>query len=390
MVKVAWFNLWHKPFSAIVSIMLMVLGVGMVSLVLHLGNQIEGQFTRNLGGVDMVVGAKGSPKQLILSAMYHIDAPTGNIPRLEAERIMKHPMLEAAVPLAYGDSYKGFKILGTTPGYFSLFDAELAQGVLNDKNMEVVLGHRAAHALGLGLGGHFHGTHGTEEADEEHVHHGHAYEVVGILKPTGLAIDQLIICNIGTVWEIHGGADEGADQEYTAVLAKWKGPMAMLTLPRLINTQTSMQAALPSIEISSLIDQLGIGIRTLESLAWLIIVVSGLSVWLSLLGALRERRYELAIMRSLGAHPVQLFALVMVEASMIAIMASVGGLVLSRLLLWYLSLYMAETYHYELAGFVLMAKEIWLVALSMAVALCAALTPAALAYRTNVTKILSE
>lgn len=393
LLRVSWRNLWHRPFSTATSVLLMLLGVSMVSLVLHISKQLEGQFTKNIAGIDMVIGAKGSPKQLILSSIYHIDAPTGNISKAEADKVLKHPMVKTAIPLAYGDSYKGFKIVGTTKDYLDHFEATLADGVAFEKSLEVVLGAKVAERTGLKIGSYFHGTHGMEEADEEHVHAHHDYKVVGILKSTGLAIDQLLICNVASVWDIHadehGEASEN-EREYTAVLVKFSNPMGMMMIPRMVNENTNMQAAMPSIEISSLIDQMGLGVETLRLLAVLIIIISGISVFLSLLAALKERKYELAIMRSLGAHPLQLVLLVVYEALLIAIVSTLLGLVVSRFMLFYLGTYLDQNFHYSFDNIGILNEEYLLGILALAIGLAAALVPAFMAFRINISKTLSQ
>ncbi|MBI1182797.1 FtsX-like permease family protein [bacterium] len=395
LLRVSWRNLWHNPFASAVSVLLLTLGVAMVSLVLHLSKQIEGQFTNNINGIDLVIGAKGSAKQLILSSIYHLDAPTGNISKKEADRFMKHPLVKEAIPLAYGDSYRGYKILGTTNNYISFFKAELAQGRLFETDMEVVLGAHAANMLGLGLGDTFFGSHGMEEKDEEHTHKEHAYKVVGILKPSGLALDQLIICNIPTVWlihsnETHGGEEHNDDKEYTAVLLSCKNAMGMMQLTPMINRNTNMLAASPSVEISSLIYQMGLGVETLRVLAMLIILISGISVFFSLLNALKERRYELAVMRSLGASPLQLMAMVVYEALLIALISFIVGMALSRGLFWYLSVYLSQNYHYSFSTFSFISEEYQLALVIGGIALLASVIPAFIAFRTNISKTLAE
>lgn len=396
LLRVSWRNLRHKPLNTAVSVLLMTLGVTMVSLVLHLGLQIENQFLKNTAGIDMVVGAKGSPKQLILSSIYHIDAPTGNIPVKEVQKILRHPMVKSYIPMAFGDSYKGYKILGTKTAYIEHYEGTIAKGQLYEKDLEVVLGARVAQRLGLGIGDHFHGTHGMEEKDTEHTHEGHSYQVVGVLKGSGTVLDQLILCSVGSVWQIHDeghdhGVEDGAhEKEYTSVLVKFTSPMGMMALPRLVNQQTQMQAALPSIEINSLIHQMGLGIETLQLLAFLIISISGLSVFFSLLSALKERKYELALMRSLGAHPLQMCLLVIYEALLIALISLGIGLLLSRGLLTLLSGYVEDNYHYYFDQWGLIGEEYWLSGLTLLIALAASLIPAAMAFRVNISETLSD
>ena len=391
LIALSWKNLWHKPFSAIVSILLMSLGITIVSVVVHLGIQIENQFSKNAKDIDLVIGAKGSPKQIILSSIYHIDAPTGNIPVSEVAPFIKHPMVATAIPLAFGDSYRGFKILGTkVSDYLEHFEVGLSDGKKDINGMEVIVGWRVAERLGLSLGDHFHGTHGMEEEDTEHVHEGHSYTVVGILDECGLAMDQLILCTIESVWSIHEGHGASTQKEYTSVLIEFKNPMGMMQLPRMINEKSRLQAALPAIEINSLIHQMGIGIEALKLIATLIICISALSVFLSLLAAFKERKYELAILRSLGAYPWQLMLLIVFEALLIAGLSILLGGILSRGLFAVLAQYLDENYHYYFANVVLIKEELTLILYALGMAILAALIPSIMAFKLNISKTLAE
>ena len=196
----------------------------------------------------MVLGAKGSPLQMILSAVYHIDAPTGNIKLAQAQAWMKHPFVESAIPLAYGDSYKGYSVLGTTHDYINKYQAVLQQGKLNENDFEVVVGSTAAGILQLKVNDRFYGNHGDQNGE---THNAHAYVVTGILKPSGSVIDNLIVSNVASVWKMHdegdnedeqesnqGQEDESKQQEITAVLLKFRNPMGQVQFPYLINTNT--------------------------------------------------------------------------------------------------------------------------------------------------------
>lgn len=391
LLRVSWRNLRHKPFATSVSVMLMSLGIAMVSLMLHLSGQIDSQFKKNIKGIQMVVGAKGSPTQLILSSIYHIDAPTGNIDKEEVEKALGHSMVKSWVPLAFGDSYKGYKILGTTEEYLELYEAEMEQGRSFEKNLEVVIGAAVAERLGLGLGDYFHGIHGSNEKDTEHAHEHHDYTVVGILKPSGLVLDQLIICNIPSVWQIHeeeGGAEKR--KEYTSALVTFKSKMGQVIFPQLIQKDTNLQCAMPSIEINNLINQLSFGTETLRLLAVLIIIISSISVFLSLLSKLRERKYELALMRSLGAHPLQLCLLLLYEGLLIALVSGLIGIFSSRLLLLVISGYIDDNFHYSIQNMGFLEEEFVLLASSLGIALLASLIPALIAFRIDISKTLAE
>jgi putative ABC transport system permease protein len=144
MLKIIYRNLVYKPLNALLSLALLMLSVAIISLLLVAGKQVSEKLDNDLEAVDMVVGAKGSPLQLVLSAVYHVDAPTGNISKAEADKLAKNPLIESAIPLAYGDSYKGYRILGTTPAYPAMYKAELNVGAMFAKPMEVVAGAAVA------------------------------------------------------------------------------------------------------------------------------------------------------------------------------------------------------------------------------------------------------
>ncbi len=127
--KIAWKNFVRKPLSTALCISLLLFGVGIISLLLVIQNELEQKFERDLKNIDLVLGAKGSPLQLVLSAVYHLDSATGNIKLADARKIMESPQVKKAIPLAYGDSYKGYRILGTTTNYLKKYDAQLAQGL---------------------------------------------------------------------------------------------------------------------------------------------------------------------------------------------------------------------------------------------------------------------
>ena len=134
--KLSWRNITSSPLNTFLSLLLMTFGVGIISLLLLLNNQIKDQLNNNLRGIDMVVGAKGSPLQLILSSVYHVDNPTGNIPYLETLKLEKNPLVDLTVPLSYGDSYNGFRIVGTTKQYLKLYDTDLIKGKVWKNSME--------------------------------------------------------------------------------------------------------------------------------------------------------------------------------------------------------------------------------------------------------------
>ncbi len=416
LLALSWKNITAKPLSTLMSLILFALGVGMVSLLLLLNKQLEDKFEKNLAKINLVVGAKGSPMQLILSSIYHIDFPTGNISLKEANFVKKNPLVRKTIPLAMGDSYKFFRIIGTNHDYPTLYETELSEGKLWEKDFEVTLGAKVAKDLGLKLGDQFVSAHGFGEAIMQHEQH--KFVVAGILKPSKTVIDQLILTNIASIWKSHdhGANDdhnheghdheeghdhdhahdkkdtpqaEDLDKEITSLLVFFRNPIAAIQLPRLINDKTDMQAAAPAFEISRLNEMMGVGQRALRALALVIILVSGFSVFISLFNSLRERRYELAIMRVMGGSRGKLFALVILEGLIIAVLGFVLGILLSHGAMEVLAYYMQESYQYEFTGKTFMKEEWWLLVGSLLVGLVAAVLPAIQASMTDISKTLS-
>ena len=150
LARLSWHYLWSRPLAAVLNLLVLTLGLAAITLVLLVATQLDKAFERDLSGIDLVVGAKGSPLQLILAGVFHIDVPTGNIPLAEVQRLQAHPMVEQVIPLSLGDSYLGHRIVGTEPAYVAHYAATPAHGRLWQQPMEAVLGASAAQALAQG------------------------------------------------------------------------------------------------------------------------------------------------------------------------------------------------------------------------------------------------
>jgi len=204
--SLSWKNIINKPLSMVLSLTLFALGVGLIALLLSLNQQIQEKFEKNLAGIDLVIGAKGSPLQMILCNMYHIDAPTGNIPIKTSKAFLnpKHPLIKLSVPLSLGDSYKGHRIVGTTHTYVdSIFYGKIADGRLWNTSLEVTIGAEVARKLGLKIGDQFHSSHGFIDDGINTHDHGDGFKVVGILAANGSVLDQLILTSTQSIWEVH-------------------------------------------------------------------------------------------------------------------------------------------------------------------------------------------
>ncbi|MEM6964647.1 MAG: FtsX-like permease family protein [Bacteroidota bacterium] len=424
--KIAWKNIIHKPLNTALCISLLTFGVGIISLLLLMQHQLEQKFSRDLNNIDLVVGAKGSPLQLVLSAIYHLDAPTGNISLAEAKKIMNNPMVKEAIPLAYGDSYRGYRILGTTTDYVKKYDAQIQEGKLFSQKMEVTVGADVAQRTGLNVGTTFFGTHGDVRGGHVHDEENHAYSVVGILEKTNTVLDNLLLTNVESVWEVHTEHAEApptaldtlhattldlkhdhhehehdhdhdhdhsvitADSmDITAILLKYKTKMSILSMPRLINEQTNMQAVLPALEINRLFYMIGVGVSTLQLIAGGIMLMAGFSVFFGLYSRLKERKYELALLRTVGYKRSHLFTLLISEGILLALIGYIFGWALSRLGLHFVNHQAQHDFNLQFDnGWV--AGEGGLLLVTFAVGILAALIPAWQATQMNVSATLSE
>jgi putative ABC transport system permease protein len=450
LIKISWANIKFKPLNTTLSIILLAFGVGIISLLLLLEKQVTEKFDRNIKDIDFVLGAKGSPMQLILANVYHVDAPTGNINMEDAKKIVKNPMVKEAIPLAYGDNYEKWRIVGTTFKYPEHYEAELQEGRIFSAAFEVTLGSKVAKETGLKIGDKFTSVHGFDkaaEAGEDVHHHDNPFTVVGILKSNSSALDNLILTPIESVWLVHEGHDHenekmgegengetaeehnhdadtnqeseirnqeskirdsesvtGAElmkiqageslepkdtREVTAYLIKKRNPMAAMMLANAVKN-TNMQLADPAIEMNRLTQGFGIGISAMKAIAIVIMVLSFISVFISLYNSLKERKYELALLRTMGGSKATLFRLILQEGLILVIIGYIIGAILSRVWLLILSNSLEDNFHYELNEMGITSGEIVLLGVTLLVGMVASLLPALRALKMDISKTLSN
>lgn len=410
-------------------------GTGILCVLLLASNQIEQQLVNNSRGIDLVVGAKGSPMQLILSSVYHMDNPTGNIDYREAQALAANRFVKLAVPLSLGDNYQGHRIVGTDSSFLQLYGLQLAEGRLWQSDFEAVLGAGVAEKHGLKLGDQLYGAHGLSEAGS--AHGDHPYTVVGIVAPANNITDQLVLTNLASVWHTHeeghgdtsspapetghqskpanesdhdhhdGDHDHGGQtprqprfvksmmeglgssgREITSMLIQYRNPSAIALFPRMVNQSTNMQAASPAFESARLFSLLGIGIDSLEILAYVIMLMAALSVFISLYSSLKRRKYDLAIMRTLGASQGKLFGIVISEGILLTFVGAVMGIAVGHLIFHLIGMQAGNTVTL-LEAAILLPQEVWLLVIGMVIGFLAAVIPAIKAYRTSISQTLS-
>ncbi len=424
--KLALKNIMHKPLNALLGILLFTLGVGLVDFLIVMDHQLKEKFQKNLAEIDLVIGAKGSPLQMILSSMYHIDNPTGNISleSVKAFRNPKHPLISNTIPLSIGDSYNGFRIIGTEEKILETYKTELVDGAMWKEDFDVVIGSSVQKRLGLKLGDTFHSSHGF--VMEDHTMHDDVspFKVVGILGSSGSVLDQLILTNTSSIWAVHGieGHDHGdghdhedehdhdhdhADDghahddleaelpeelEITSLLVQFKNKKSYqaLNMLRGINENTDLMAASPALELNRLYDMMGVGTDALRNLALIIALVSALSIFVSLFNSLKERKYELAIMRVMGGSQGKLFSLMSWEGLIIGILGTLSGILAAHIFMEVFAGVLEHKYKYPFTGLNFYKEEIVLVVVALLIAFLASVIPAIKASRIDIHNTLAK
>ena len=398
-------SLKSRWLNSLLSVFLTAFGVMLALVVIQFSQHVQNRLSADGQGINIVVGAKGSPLQMVLSSVYHIDIPTGNIPYDQAKKLMKHPHVKTAIPLALGDNWKGYRIVGTTPEYMKHYGAELKRGEPWHKAFEAIAGS----AVGLNIGDSFVGAHGL--IGDGHVHEEEKYLVTGVMKPTGTVLDRLILTSLDSVLNIHGQEsvehakheshahdehkhhdhkehkheshahenehhdhkehkreshaheDEQHDHkehkheshahedkhhdhdhahdehkqhdhekraapEITALLLTTKSPIANINLPRKINRGSTLQAANPALELARLTSMLGLGSKSFQALATLLIIIASLSIFSGLAGSLENRMGDLAVLRAIGYSKRRVFKIITLEGMIITVSGTALGVVM--------------------------------------------------------------
>lgn len=424
--KLSYAYLKRRALNTFLNVLLLAFGIATVTILLLFSYQMEENLYNNAQGIDVVVGAKGSPIQLILSGIFHADSPTGNIRLSEAKELMNHRMVRTAIPLALGDNYKGYRIVGTTQDYQDHYGASIGEGQMWDHEFEVVVGYDVAMRQNLSIGDVIVSSHGLSDGGASH--DAHKLVVVGIFEKNGTVIDRLILTAVETMWGLHAYTVAGAvshedehnhdndqaiddghyhahgrditpdsylssefdNEEITALLIKYTSPLGAAQFPRFVNTQTSMQAAAPAYEITRLLNILGVGLDAIQIFGYILIFAAILAIFIALLNSMKERKYDLAIMRTLGASRTKLFTHIILEGVIIALLGSILGILLGHAAVEGIGIWMTQAQQFTISGYVIAPGELYLILLAVAVGIVAAFIPATQAYRTEISQTLSK
>lgn len=414
-----------RALNTALNVLILSLAVATLVVLVLFSSQMGERFTRDAKGVDLVIGAKGSPLQLILSSVYHLDVPTGNIPLATVETLRADPTVARAIPLALGDNFSGFRIVGTEPAYLDHYGAQLRDGRRWRAPGEAVIGADVARRTGARLGQRFVGSHGLAGGDDQG-HDERPFVVVGVLRPTGGVLDRLILTSVESVWDVHGiehgAAPHAADDhgqevlhqdhdahaeeaapptnashaaqhagpEVTAVLVSYRSALAAVRLPAFINRQTALQAAVPAVETTRLLSLVGVGVEAARGLAGLLMLTGGLSIFVALYTALRQREGDMAMLRVMGATPAQIFAQVVGEGLILAAAGGILGLALGHGVVAAAVAAFDRLQEVGLTAWRFEPAEAWIVLAALAAGAVAALLPALRVFSVDISRTLAR
>ena len=393
LISISWKSLQFNRLTFSLNVLLVAFGTGILTLLLLASTQAGEKLKGNANGIDLVVGAKGSPLQLILSSIYFIDFPTGNISLTDAQNLARNPMVKRAVPLALGDNYAGFRIVGTDTSYVNLYRLKLSKGRFWKNDFEVVIGSEVARIKKLKIGDRINGSHGL--SSDEDVHEENQNTITGILKPTGNMTDNLVLTSIESIWKMHGIEEDHEEpkhqskKEITSLLIQYRSRMSIVLFPLMVNKSTSMQAASPAKESARLFSLIGVGVETAKWFAIIVMLISAISIFVTLYNSLKEQMYDLAIMRVMGASQLKIFMIIILEGIILTVIGSVVGIFSGHVCLHMIG-YFQDSPQARLNGFYFMPEELYLAAGGFFIGILAAILPAFQAYRVDISQTISR
>ena len=337
--SLAWRSLRNRPVTSILTVAAVALSITLLLGVEQARRGMRESFTGTIKGTDLVVGARGGTLQLLLGAVFGIGSPTGNVPYNVYETWATHPAIKWTVPLAIGDSHRGFRVIGTTPGLFehwryrSSGTLAFAQGNVIATASDVVLGSDVAQRLGYTLGTKVTVGHGLNAVAGLGDHESHPFTVVGILKQTFTPLDRALFVTLDGIEAMHG--DDGAapsvfeDQPkaLSAFLVGTKTRFETLRLQREINQFKAepLTAVIPGVTLAELWRTLGAVEGGLRLVGALTIVVGLIGMLVALYSSLEARRREMAVLRAVGARPGMIVSLLVLECGLLTLLGCALG-----------------------------------------------------------------
>jgi len=347
----------NRKFTALLTIVSIAVSVTLLLGVEKIRKETRASFASTISGTDLIVGARSGSVQLLLYSVFRIGNATNNISWESYQEIADHPKVKWTIPISLGDSHRGFRVMGTNGDYFKFYrygpdrSLEFTEGRAFSSVFEAVLGHDVARELGYRLGEKIVIAHGASDISFVH-HEDKPFSVVGILKKTGTPLDRTVHISLEGIEAIHidwtGGtlmpglsisAEEAAKmdlepQVITAFLVGLRSKISIFSVQRMINeySQEPLLAIMPGVALQELWGLMGAAEKALVTISAFVVLTGLIGMLTVILTSLNERRREMAILRSVGARPIHIFALLVSEAGGFATAGSLIGVILFYLI----------------------------------------------------------
>lgn len=406
---------WNRRFTLGLTLIVITFSIAMMLAIERLRIEVKESFAQSISGTDLIVGPRTNPLQLILYSVFHIGQANNNMSWDSALMLSKHPAVASTIPITLGDSHKNFPVIGTTINYFSDFEygdhlpLTFKDGKPFNSLFDVVLGYEVAKKLNYKVGDKIILSHGETSArdehedghESEHEHSDKPFIVSGILEKTGTPVDRALHINLEAVEAIHLNWQSGTQipginippeyvkkfnltpKQVSAVLVKLKSRTGVFMMQRFINEykQEPLTAILPGIALDQLWKVLGSGERALLLVSLITVIVGFIGLIAVMLASLNERRRELAILRSVGAKPIDIFYLLVIESVLIVLIGALLAYLLLFLISWCAAPLLMTHYGLMVKPMSVNIAEIKLICAAVIAGILLSLLPAYQAYR---------
>jgi putative ABC transport system permease protein len=398
-------SLRRRPLATALSALSVALGVALVVSIDVLRREARAHFEGAAVPWDLVVGPKGSPLQIVLNAVFHMEESPGTLPESAWKTLRADARVEKAIPYAVGDTVHGFRVVGTTA---EILGCEARRGVPlrcaagrafaafdpAKPAREAVLGATAAEGLGHRVGEAFVATHGLDEHVEGEEHEEAPFTVSGVLERTGTPMDRVVLVDVEAFWAIEGhdptAGTEGEERRLSAVLVKARTPVFANSLFFELRSSTDLQPVRPFQEVRALFDLLGRWDRLLLAVAGLVVVVAAVGILVSMTNSMNERRRTIALMRALGARRRVVAGLMVGEAAAVGALGAGAGLLLGHGVVAAGARAITDWSGVRIRAGAFAPEEVLVFAGAVAICALAGLLPAAIAYRADVAEGLAS
>lgn len=339
---IAWRNLWAKSLQSLLTVAVVASALCLTLVVMQLAAGIQNGLVRATEPFDLIVGSKGSPNQLVLNTVFLQDTPVGNIDYTIVQELRNNPLVRAAIPVGFGDNYRGYRIVGTEPAVFEhqaksgqASWLRVAQGQIFSAPFEAVIGVKIARETGLKIGDQFVSSHGITGGGEAHADK--KFTVVGILEPVQGPYDQAILVSLQSLWDMHSHHDHehemaqedenehGHERGTTAILVKPQGYGEALRLYQQFQKDSQAQIIFPSQVVVQLFSALGEAEKVLSVIGYAVMAMTLLIVIFSLYWSALSRSRDRAVLRALGAGQRDLFGIILAEGVILMLAGILPG-----------------------------------------------------------------